>query len=74
MPLWAIASTSVGGLALDNHWLGLLLSSSAAFGLVYSTLVFYMLLASLAGLLEGMDWVVSVVGSYTLGLCLHLLR
>ena len=38
IPLWGIASTESGGLALDHEWLGLLLSASAALTLVYSTL------------------------------------
>ena len=39
VPLWAIASEHVGGLALDHHELGLMLSLSAAVGLLYSTLM-----------------------------------
>ena len=38
VPLWGIASEAVGGLELDNKWLGLMLSSSAVIGLGYSTL------------------------------------
>ena len=39
VPLWAIASAHAGGLALDHYELGLMLSCSAAFGLVYSTMI-----------------------------------
>ena len=39
IPLWAIASRPLGGLALDNRWLGLMLSASAAVAMVYSTLL-----------------------------------
>ena len=39
IPLWAIASTAAGGLALDHEQLGLMLSLSAALALVYSTLL-----------------------------------
>ena len=39
IPLWSIASTDVGGLALDNEELGVMLSSSAAISLLWSTLL-----------------------------------
>lgn len=39
IPLWGIASVEVGGLELDNYWLGYLMSASGACGLLYTTFV-----------------------------------